>query len=178
MRSGLAQYGKNNITYVPGFGSFARLVAFASDCPCEQDSWGERRAMKACQQCRKCAESCPTGCISADRFLVHAENCLTWHNERAKPFADWIKPDWHNALIGCLGCQQVCPANRNQLTNIVDGPHFSEAETERLLRGPLSPDDLSEEMRRKVASIATDDSYDVLPRNLDVLIRNQGAGAA
>jgi epoxyqueuosine reductase len=34
VRSGLAEYGRNNITYVSGMGSFFQLVAFYSDLPC------------------------------------------------------------------------------------------------------------------------------------------------
>ncbi|MCJ7634638.1 hypothetical protein MUP77_19890 [Candidatus Bathyarchaeota archaeon] len=39
VRSGLAEYGMNNITYVPGMGSFLQLAAFYSDLPCREDTW-------------------------------------------------------------------------------------------------------------------------------------------
>jgi epoxyqueuosine reductase len=172
VRSGLAQYGKNNITYVPGFGSFHRLVAFASDNPCQEDTWGELKMMKACEGCFRCQENCPTGCIPKDRFLLHAENCLTRYNEREDLLESWIKPDWHNALIGCMRCQTVCPVNKKQLAVIVPGPVFSEAETALLLqKTPL--DALPDETRLKLSAIAMDDLYNVLARNLDVLIKNQ-----
>ena len=172
VRSGLARYGKNNITYVPGFGSYHRLVAFATDSPCAQDSWSELKTMKACESCFKCGENCPTRCIPIDRFLLHAENCLSWHNEREDSFASWIKPDWHNALIGCMRCQLVCPINKGQLNRIVPGPVFSEEETAVLLQKPPL-DTLPDETRRKLTEIAMDDSYEVLARNLDVLIKTQ-----
>ena len=35
VRSGLAKYGRNNISYVPGLGSFHQLAAFFSDLPCD-----------------------------------------------------------------------------------------------------------------------------------------------
>ena len=35
VRSGLAEYGRNNVTYIPGRGSFHRLVVFCSNMPCE-----------------------------------------------------------------------------------------------------------------------------------------------
>ena len=35
VRCGLAKYGKNNLSYVAGMGSYHRLTAFASDLPCE-----------------------------------------------------------------------------------------------------------------------------------------------
>jgi epoxyqueuosine reductase len=172
VRSGLAQYGRNNITYVPGYGSYHRLAAFATDCECQEDNWGELKMMKACEGCFRCRENCPTGCISKDRFLLHAENCLTRHNERDDILESWIKPDWHNALIGCMRCQLVCPVNKNQLTNIVAGPVFCEAETALLLqKTPL--DALPDEARRKLSAIAMDDSFEVLARNLDLLIKNQ-----
>lgn len=172
VRSGLAQYGKNNITYVPGFGSYHRLVAFATDCECSDDNWGELKMMKACEGCFRCAENCPTGCIPKVRFLLHAENCLTRHNEREDILESWIKPDWHNALIGCMRCQLVCPVNKNQFTNIVAGPVFSETETALLLQ-KIQLDALPDETRRKLSAIAMDDSYDVMARNLDLLIKNQ-----
>ena len=134
VRSGLAKYGRNNITYVPGFGSFHRLVAFAADCRCDRDHWMELSMMRACQGCFRCGGNCPTRCIPSERFLLHAENCLTWHNERPETFADWIEPAWHNALVGCLRCQSVCPANRRQIDKVVPGPQFSEAETDLLVR--------------------------------------------
>lgn len=170
VRSGLAQYGRNNITYVPGYGSFHRLMVFATDGVFQEDSWGESRVMKACESCFICRDKCPTHCIPTDRFLLHAENCLTWHNESATPLADWIKPDWHNALVGCMRCQLVCPVNKNQLEEIVPGPSFSEQETELILQ--KSPMDLlPDETRRKLAEIAMDDSSEVLGRNLELLIK-------
>ena len=172
VKSGLAQYGKNNITYVPGFGSYNRLVAFATDRSWQEDSWSESKMMKICETCNKCRENCPTHCIPMDRFLIHAENCLTWHNEREDILENWIKPDWHNALIGCMRCQLVCPVNKNQLTNIVAGPVFSETETALLLQ-QIPLDALPDETRRKPSAIAMDDSYEVLARNLEVLIKAQ-----
>ena len=172
VRSGLAQYGRNNITYVPGYGSYHQLAAFSTDCECQEDNWGELKMMKACEGCFRCRENCPTGCIPKDRSLLHAENCLTRHNERDDILESWIKPDWHNALIGCMRCQLVCPVNKNQLTNIVAGPVFSEAETTLLLQS-TQLNTLPDETRQKLSAIAMVDLYEVLARNLDLLIKNQ-----
>jgi epoxyqueuosine reductase len=172
VRSGLAQYGRNNITYVPGMGSFQRLVAFYSDCPIERDDWQELRVMKACDNCFKCLENCPTQCISTGRFLIHAENCLTYLNESEREFPDWVKPDWHNALIGCMRCQLICPVNKTQIKKVVDGPKFSEKETGLLLqKTPF--DKLAEETREKLANISADGWYEVLARNLNALIESR-----
>ena len=110
--SGLADYGRNNITYVPGMGSFLQLVGAFSDLPSEADPWDEPKALERCESCVACRRHCPTGAITDDRFLLHAERCLTYHNEAAADFPDWIDPSWHHCLIGCMRCQSACPENR------------------------------------------------------------------
>lgn len=65
--SGLAEYGRNNITYVEGMGSFHHLFTFYSDMPCEQDEWREMKMLKRCENCRACMIKCPTGAIREDR---------------------------------------------------------------------------------------------------------------
>jgi len=91
--------------------------------------------MKACEGCFRCGGKLSDGLHpQSSVFLLHAENCLTRHNEREDILESWIKPDWHNALIGCMRCQLVCPVNKNQFTNIVVGPVFSETETALLLQ--------------------------------------------
>lgn len=177
VRSGLAQYGRNNITYVPGIGSFHRLVAFYSDYPIEVDNWQELKKMKSCENCFKCLENCPTQCITPDRFLIHAENCLTWQNERERNFPTWVKPDWHNSLIGCMRCQLICPVNKAQIKKVVDGPQFSEDETVSILnKKPLNT--LSDETRQKLIEISADNWYEVLTRNLKALMRNSPQGVS
>jgi epoxyqueuosine reductase len=172
VRSGLAQYGRNNITYVPGFGSFYRLIAFYSDYPCDDDNWQELKVMRGCVNCFKCLENCPTQCISTDRFLIHAENCLTYLNESESEFPVWVNPLWHNAIIGCIRCQLVCPTNKAQIKKVINGPQFSEKETELILqKTPL--DKLPKITRENISSISGDDWYEVFPRNLNVLIKRR-----
>ena len=110
--SGLGKYGLNNICHIPGMGSFFRLAAFYSDMPCDQDEWHKPEVMKLCESCLKCIEKCPAGYISADQFLIHADRCLTNFNESENPLPGWIKPEWHNALLGCMIYQEVCPLNK------------------------------------------------------------------
>ena len=54
--------------------------------------WHAPRMLPRCEHCRSCARACPTGAIAADRFLLHAERCLVFHNERPGtiPFPRWI----------------------------------------------------------------------------------------
>jgi len=172
VRSGLAEYGRNNISYVPHMGSFFQLVAVYSDLPCREDAWREARMMDRCEKCPACRRSCPTGAIATDRFLLHAERCIPFHNEKKGevPFPAWIDPSWHNCLYGCLYCQKVCPEDKNFLNWIGEKEEFRADETELLLRG-ASPDRLSEATLQKLKNLdlADSDSLGNLPRNLRVL---------
>jgi epoxyqueuosine reductase len=169
--SGLGRYGRNNITYVPGMGSYQRPAAFFSDLPCEADEWGEPQTLERCDRCTACARACPSGAIAADRFLLHAERCLTYWNEKppAVAFPAWIDPGWHNCLVGCMHCQAACPENRGLLERQENGIEFSEEETGLLLAG-LAPADLPAELVDKLREWDLLDMADTLPRNLGVLV--------
>ena len=174
VRSGLAKYGKNNITYIEGLGSLYRLAAYYTDWPCPDDTWREIQMMEACRTCSACLKICPTGAIDPKRFLLHAERCLSYLNEKPGdvPFPDWVDPTWHNSLIGCMRCQIICPQNRAVQDWTEDGPTFSEDETSQLVQGVTS-DHLSRETRGKLASWDLLDMLDVLPRNLTALFNRQ-----
>jgi epoxyqueuosine reductase len=171
VRSGLAEYGMNNITYVSGMGSFHQLVAFYSDLPCSEDTWRQAQMMKQCENCQACRRACPTGAISSDRFLLHAERCISYRNERKGdvPFPAWIDPSWHNCLYGCLHCQRVCPVDKPFLNWVVEKEEFSPEETSLLLKGQ-SLDRLPRSTLEKLKNLdlADPDSLDNLPRNLRV----------
>lgn len=170
VRSGMAKYGKNNITYVEGLGSFVRLRAYLSDMPPVRSDWLEPQVMKECDTCKACLKACPTGAIVPDRFLIHAERCMTFLNEGSESFPEWIDPAWHNSLVGCMKCQLVCPVNKRFAKWVEEGEAFSEAETESILNGvPL--DRLPPETVHKLNRSYMVDSLDVLPRNLRALLR-------
>jgi len=167
VRSGLAKYGKNNITYIEGIGSFYRLVAFYSDYSIEEDNWQELRMMDLCKNCSACVRNCPTGAIPTDRFLLRAGKCLTYHNEQPKdiPFPDWIDQSWHNCLVGCLHCQLVCPANNKVKDWVEPGPIFNENETRLMLKGEKF-EDLPNYTQITINQYDLIDYYDLLSRNL------------
>ncbi|MDH4268855.1 MAG: FeS-binding protein [Dehalococcoidia bacterium] len=169
-RSGITKYGKNNIAYIEGLGSFVRLRAFLSDMPAASSEWSEPRAMKECDKCKACLNECPTGAIVGDRFLVHAERCITFLNEESEEFPEWIEPAWHNSLVGCMRCQLVCPVNKPFVKWVEEGENFTEAETELILNGvPL--DRLPPGTAHKLNRCYMMEYLDVLPRNLRALMK-------
>jgi len=174
VRSGLAMYGRNNVTYVPEFGSFHKLTAFYSDLEAPDVGWGEKRVLPKCDKCKACVSACPTGAIPKDRFLLRAERCLSFMNERTSKhaFPAWIKPEWHNAIVGCMTCQRACPYDRRFMNKIETGESFSEEETEYLLKGKYSGNKATA-LRRKLERADLDIS--TFPRNLEALLSKSGA---
>ena len=171
-RSGLADYGRNNIAYVQGMGSFMRLTAVYSDMPCQSDNWQAPKIMESCKDCDLCRGACPAGAISSDRFLLYAQMCLTYHNEKEATvlFPEWIKPEWHNCIVGCIRCQAACPENKPFLKIVGETAEFTEEETRLLLKVvPLKQ--LPAETVAKMKLLSLTDYYEQLPRNLGVLLR-------
>ena len=173
VHSGLAKYGKNNLTYVNGMGSFHRLVVFISNVPCAQDGWREPSVLDQCQDCQACAKACPTDAIGSDRFQLHAERCLTFHNERPNDFPEWLSPAWHNSLVGCMICQKACPANKEVIKWIATGPTFSVEETGHILNS-VSGERLPQEITEKLKTQGIMEYDSVLARNLRALIEKPG----
>jgi epoxyqueuosine reductase len=173
-RSGLGQYGRNNICYVSGLGSFLQLVAVYSDMPCEEDSWQEATMMKSCEECELCRRACPTSAISSDRFLLRAERCIVYHNEKKGdvPFPEWMATSWHNCIIGCMYCQRVCPQNKEVIHWTGEEEEFSEEETALLLEG-VPHDKLPATTLRKLERLSLVDYLDSLPRNLSIFFKKR-----
>jgi epoxyqueuosine reductase len=171
--SGLALYGQNNITYIKGWGSFFRLTAFLSDYPCDSDYWEEPQVMERCKECRACLIACPTKAIPGDRFVLHAERCLTFWNEKPGNvmFPEWLDSKWHHCLIGCMRCQTVCPENRDILDFFQMGPEFSEEETDLLLH-MTETDKLPDALFSKLEDSDLLDIIEYIPRNLKKLLKS------
>lgn len=171
-RLGLVRYGKNNITYASPIGSYLQLLGFLTNAglPLDPD-WQEQppRMLDECDECGVCEIVCPTEAISPDRVLLRAERCLTFANESAAPWPAWIAPSSHHCLVGCLRCQERCPANpplRIEDTGVV----FDERETSSLLAGDDPPRAVAAGIRQKLEVLGQPALEGVLGRNLRALV--------
>jgi epoxyqueuosine reductase len=171
VRSGLAKYGKNNISYVAGMGSYHRLTVFATDLPCNKDSWQDLQLLERCSKCKACQNNCPTAAISPDQFLLKAERCLTYVNEKLEPFPEWLDSKSHNSIIGCMRCQNICPENKEYKAAKINTDEFSETETSLILKGLLYKE-LPEKLQLKLSKLGLMRYYKHLSRNVKVLIEN------
>ncbi|MFW9951983.1 MAG: 4Fe-4S double cluster binding domain-containing protein [Candidatus Thorarchaeota archaeon] len=173
VRSGLAKYGRNNICYVEGMGSFFSLHAYYTNYKMENNSWYDLRMLDQCENCTYCLQSCPTNAIRGDPFVIDAGRCLSLYNEIDGEFPEWMEKNVHNALIGCMKCQYLCPANREEIKRAGRFEDISEEETEMLLNGEFT-ENLISSLSSKIKMFESSDGIRFLPRlkrNLDVLIK-------
>lgn len=180
-RLGLVEYGRNNITYAPGLGSYIQLCGYVTDAtlPAMTDpAAAGARLMERCAHCSACRRVCPTGAIRGERVLLHAERCLTFANERPGAWPEWIDESAHHCLFGCLACQQSCPANpplRVERTGVC----FSAEETSALLASDDAHQGRTETgVRVKLAWLGQPYSEPALGRNLKALVAAQDARAS
>jgi epoxyqueuosine reductase len=183
VRSGLGRYGRNNICYVEGMGTFLALFAFLTDAPGLEDSWQELAMLEACRECAICYGICPTNAIRREEFVIDAGRCITLYNEVNGVFPNWILPSMHNALMGCMKCQLGCPENERAGLATLRGEDIDEEETAKILEG--RPDDrLLGTLSRKLRGFppASDPAqFPILTRNLRALLHpgvSEGTSAA
>ena len=169
VRSGLAQYGRNNICYVDGMGSFLTLTAYLTDVPCVDDNWYEIRQMDNCSNCKACLNNCPTGAIIKDRFLINNERCLSYFNESPRDFPKWLPKSVHHCIYDCLMCQNICPENKNYIDNVIGPIEFDEIETDLLLSGK-SIKEFPNAMKKKVRFLGMHEWIEAIPRNIKILL--------
>ena len=104
--------------------------------------------------------------------MIDAGQCLSLYNEVAGTFPAWIPKDAHNALMGCMRCQEKCKANRDGLQRFVRLPEVLESETLAVLNGEFT-EALSETLSTKLNKFTPATSIEYFPiftRNLSVLL--------
>jgi len=172
VRSGLATYGRNNISYIKDLGSFYYLYAFLTDFIPKKYDWSDIRLMEYCKDCKICERMCPTSAIHEEEFLVDVDKCITLYNEVKGDFPEKISPTVHNSLIGCIKCQFSCPGNKISRKNTVQLESITEEETNAILKGKKD-EKIVRSLTSKLKMFKYEEYDEMLPilqRNLSVLI--------
>ncbi len=172
VRSGLGTYGKNNLCYVDGMGSYTRLEAFYTDYEFPTDDWSEKKLMKSCTTCSLCQHECPTKCIPSDRILIHADHCLTYYNENLGDFPASVSTQAHNALIGCMHCQTICPQNKQYYGFNHETIIFTDEDLSYILQN-TPRENIPPTLAKKLIDLDMYEDYPELPRNFTVLIHKK-----
>jgi epoxyqueuosine reductase len=178
VRSGLGEYGRNNISYVDSWGSMINLFAYFTNFQFEEDNWTDIKMMDQCKNCQICIKNCPTGAIptlSDENFVINAGKCISVYNEIEGIIPNWIPPDAHNALIGCMRCQKPCPGNRETIKMTERLEDITKNETKALLEEQIDEEivnSLSKKLKMFSPPNVKKDLL-VLKRNLEVLIRQK-----
>jgi len=172
VRSGLGRYGRNNICYVDGMGSFLNLRAYLTDYCFAEDCWQELQMLDLCQDCLICRKNCPGGAIQTDRFTLDAGRCISLYNEVEGILPEWIPAQAHNAIFGCMKCQAPCPANRAAMQQVVQLEDFSEEETGQLISGELDEKALHAVSQKLRIPYLVDypETVQVISRNIKALL--------
>ena len=177
-RLGLLSYGRNNVGYIDGLGSYFQLVGLVSDLPFEEKKMPPRPAEKLlprCEKCRICAAACPTGAIEKERILLHAEKCYTLFSESPNPIPENLNPPSPKCIIGCLRCQELCPENKGLLRHESASVSFDAEETEAFLgMKPEADGRALDRVQAKFKELGLSEGLPVFRRNLERLLRIQG----
>ncbi|MTI94341.1 MAG: hypothetical protein FH749_02480 [Firmicutes bacterium] len=161
--------------FVDGLGSYFSIDAYFSDLPCT-DEWLEIQHAEECTECSICANSCPTGAIGPERFMINNERCLTYFNESPRKIPDWVPLSAHHCLYGCLKCQLSCPMNQDYELMQPGVVKFTEEETDMLLTKKQK--EFTPGLKEKCRVLGLDQWIAAIPRNLKILLEQNSASAS
>ncbi len=118
--AGLGELGRTNRLITPEFGPCVRLCKVLTDMPLATDKPIDFGILEFCKVCKRCAEACPSDCLSFDddpSFQVKGE----WNNPGHQAwFEDSPKclAYWQESTSGCSICIAVCPWAKKDKTMI------------------------------------------------------------
>lgn len=118
--AGLGELGRTNRVITPEFGPMVRLAKVLTDIPLAIDKPIDFGLLEFCKVCKRCAEACPSKCLSFDNepsFEVKGE----WNNPGHQA---WFENSpqclayWQESTSGCSICLAVCPWSKKDKTVI------------------------------------------------------------
>jgi len=118
--AGLGELGRTNRVITPEYGPCIRLAKVITDLPLAVDKPVDFGLLEFCKICKRCAEACPSQCLSFDdepSFEVKGD----WNNPGHQA---WFEKSpnclayWQESTSGCSICIAVCPWSKKDKTVI------------------------------------------------------------
>ncbi len=170
VRSGAGRYGKNNLTYVDGLGSWVRWSPLLTDAELEPTGRADLKTPHpACEGCSRCIEACPTGALT-EPYRIDPRRCRDSILGSEAKIPEEMRGKMGSWIYGCDVCQEVCPINKG-LRPKDRRPSTYSSRTPRLPDG-LDPHPML------ISLLDLDDRHRVLKRNAIIALGNLGAGEA
>lgn len=128
VKAGLAKFGRNNFIYTQEHGSHTHIDTWIVDAILDYDNPASDTLMPECHaHCRKCIDACPTKALN-DEFSMDKGKCITHLMYEKKSLSNETREQMGQWLYGCDVCQDVCPMNKDKLTNAEDFPLLTQYE--------------------------------------------------
>jgi len=118
--AGLGELGRTNRLISPEYGAMVRLAKVLTDLPLATDKPIDFGLQEFCKVCKRCAEACPSGCLSF-KDEPDFEVLGPWNNPGHQAwFEDAPKclAYWRESTSGCSICIAVCPWSKKEKTMI------------------------------------------------------------
>ncbi len=164
VRSGAGRYGKNNLTYVDGLGSWVRWTPLLTDAELEPTGRADLKTPHpACEGCSRCIEACPTGALT-EPYRIDPRRCRDSILGSEAEIPEEMREKMGSWIYGCDVCQEACPVNRG-LRPKDRRPSTYSSRTPRLPDG-LDPHPML------IPLLDLDGRYRVLKRNAIIALGN------
>ncbi len=114
IKAGLGEYGRNGLLITPNYGPRVRLGKIFTDMPLAHDKPKSFGVKAFCNNCNRCAESCPVKAIpfAEPSTLRHNQSNIKgvkkWTVDGEKCFSYWAAQN-----SDCSICIRVCPYNKD-----------------------------------------------------------------
>lgn len=114
IQAGLGEYGRNGLLITKDFGPRVRLGKIFTNLPMATDKPCSFGVKEFCNDCRRCADSCPVKAIPQGEAIVDGYNqsnikhVRKWTVDGEKCFSYWAAQN-----SDCSICIRVCPYNKD-----------------------------------------------------------------
>ena len=129
VKAGIGKFGRNNFIYAPEHGSYIEVHTWIVDKELDYDATTEEARLSECgDDCNKCIQACPTNAF-AGAYSMDMGRCVAYLSYRSKSVPDVrTRRQMGEWIYGCDVCQDVCPLNKDKLTEAEEFPLLSQFE--------------------------------------------------